>query len=85
MVLISILASFLFACTENQKIESTCFEIHSGFKDGEMPDCKSEYFNKLSDLLWVYKPCYTIKLELLPKLKRQQVINKMKKLLRVIA
>jgi 7-cyano-7-deazaguanine synthase in queuosine biosynthesis len=82
MVLISILASYLFACAENQKIESTNFEIHSGFKDGEMPDCKSEFFNKLSDLLSVYKPHYTIKLGLLPNLNRQQVINKMKKLLR---
>jgi 7-cyano-7-deazaguanine synthase in queuosine biosynthesis len=82
MVLISSLASYLFACAENQKVESTYFEIHSGFKDGEMPNCNSKFFDKLCELLLLYKPKYKTNIDVLPNLNRQQVINKMKKLLR---
>ncbi len=81
IVLFSILASYLFACAENQRIESTYFEIHSGFKNGEMPDCNSEFFKKFCELLNIYKPNYQMKVEVLPDINRQKVINKMKKLL----
>jgi 7-cyano-7-deazaguanine synthase in queuosine biosynthesis len=82
MVLVSVLASYLFACAENQKINKTHFEIHSGFKNGEMRDCNSAFFNKMSELLSIYNPNYKMTLHLLPNLKRQQVINKMKRLLK---
>lgn len=82
MVLFSVLASYLFACAENQKISKSKFEVYSGFKEREMPDCNSEFFGKLSQLLSLYKPNFEIAIILLPDFKRQQVVNKMKKLLK---
>lgn len=81
MVLFSVLASYLFACAENQKIDNSKFDVYSGFKEREMPDCNSEFFGKLSGLLSLYKPNFVITIILLPDLSRQKVVNKMKKLL----
>jgi 7-cyano-7-deazaguanine synthase in queuosine biosynthesis len=82
MVLVSILASYLFASAENQKIEKTVFEIHSGFKDGEMPDCNLLFFELLKCLLLVYKPNYKMNFIILQNISRQQIFKKMKRLLK---
>lgn len=81
MVLISVLASYLYACAENQKIPSAMFEVHSGFKDGEMADCNRGFFDDISKLLYSYKKNYEINFILLNNMKRQTIINKTKKLL----
>lgn len=81
MVLISVLASYLYACAENQKIPSAIFEVHSGFKDGEMPDCNRAFFDNISKLLSSYKRDYKIEFILMDNMKRQTIIGKTKKLL----
>jgi 7-cyano-7-deazaguanine synthase in queuosine biosynthesis len=82
IVLLSVLASYLFACAERQNIESTVFEIHSGFKNGEMHDCNEDFFHAFCMLMGAYKPNYQIRVMVLPSIGRQKMINKMKKLLK---
>lgn len=82
MILISVLASYLFACAENQKVNHTSFEVHSGFKNGEMPDCNRGFFDSLAGILLTYRKKYKIKFEIMDNTDRQGIINRTKKLLR---
>ena len=87
MVLFSVLASYLIACANNQNISSTTFEITSGFKEKELPDCKSAFFEKIKDLLRVYNKDrkypknLTFNFPILPCMERQTIIDKTKELL----
>lgn len=82
MILVSIVASYLMACAENQGIETTVFEIHSGLKDGEMPDSNRHFFDRLEDLLREYKRQYVIKVELIQEMSRDAICGKIKRLLK---
>lgn len=82
MILVSIVASYLMACAENQGIETTVFEIHSGLKDGEMPDSNRHFFDRLEELLREYKGQYPIKVELIPNISRDTNCGKIKRLLK---
>lgn len=82
MILVSIVASYLMACAENQGIEMTIFEIYSGLKDGEMPDSNRHFFDRLEELLHEYKGQYPIKVELIPKWSRDKICGEIKRLLK---
>lgn len=82
MILVSIVTSYLMACAENQGIETTVFEIHSGLKDGEMPDSNRDFFDRLEELLSGYKKQYPIKVKLMPNMNRNAICGKLKKLLK---
>lgn len=82
MVLFSVLSSYLIACANHQKIKSTKFKITSGFKEGELPDCNKKFFDKFSELLRLYKKDLIFDFEILESMEYQQVISKMKRLLR---
>lgn len=75
MVLFSILASYLFACAENQGINEANFEIYSGFKEKEMSDCNQAFFDKISALLLTHKAKYNISLKVLPASTWKQIKN----------
>lgn len=81
MVLLSILFSYLMACAQNQKIGHANFEIHGGFKDGEMADCNTTFFNGLTNIFGSYHDEYDMKIVLLPNSSRRQTYSKVKKLL----
>jgi 7-cyano-7-deazaguanine synthase in queuosine biosynthesis len=82
LVLVSIVASYLMACAENQLINKTGFEIHSGLKDGEMLDSNRSFFDCLEKLLSTYKKQYAIEVSLIPAMTRDSVCGKIKKLLK---
>lgn len=82
MILVSIVASYLMTCAENQGIETTVFEIHSGLKDGEMPDSNRQFFGRLEELLSKYKSQYPIKVELIQNMSRDMICAKIKRLLK---
>jgi 7-cyano-7-deazaguanine synthase in queuosine biosynthesis len=82
MILVSIAASYLMACAENQGIEMTIFKIYSGLKDGEMPDSNRHFFDRLEELLHEYKGQYPIKVELIPKWSRDKICGEIKRLLK---
>jgi 7-cyano-7-deazaguanine synthase in queuosine biosynthesis len=81
MVLFSVLASYLIACANHQKIEKTKFVVTSGFKDGELNDCKQSFFDEISHVLSSYKKGMIFDFKALKKLKYQTLINKTKALL----
>ena len=87
MVLFSVLASYLIACANNQKIKSTTFEITSGFKEKELPDSKSAFFEKIKDLLRMYNierkhpKDLKFNFQILEGMGRQTIIDETKKLL----
>ena len=62
LVLFSILASYLIACANHQRIidekddgVKATFLITSGFKEKELPDCNQAFFEKFAELLSDYK------------------------------
>ena len=81
MILFSVLASYLIACAENQNIRKTKFQVTSGFKEKELPDSKSTFFNKFTELLSIYRPEFTFHFHILNSMERQTVIRKTKDLL----
>ena len=54
LVLFSVLASYLIACANHQKILKTKFEITSGFKEKELPDCNNNFFEKFTEIINLY-------------------------------
>lgn len=82
MILVSVVASYLMACAENQGIEATVFEIHSGLKEGEMRDSNRPFFDCLEQLLGEYKKEYPIKVQLIEDMTRDKVCRRIKRLLR---
>lgn len=83
MVLLSILYSYAIACARNQNIPETVFDVYSGFKNGEIGDCKIPFFNTLSELMKKYHPEYTMNFHVLPaNLTRKTTYGKLKKLLK---
>lgn len=81
IILLSVLASYLRACAENQDIDKTSFEIHTGFKEGEMPDSNREFFDALGSLLTEKGGEYAINIKLMNDINRGQTIAGLKKLL----
>jgi 7-cyano-7-deazaguanine synthase in queuosine biosynthesis len=82
IVLLSVLASYLRACAENQGIQKTKFEIHTGFKQGEMPDSNRKFFDALENLLTEENGKYVIKIKLSDAIDRSKTIARLKNLLK---
>lgn len=57
IVLVGALSSYLKACARKQDQSKPEFIIHSGFKDGEMPDCTAEYLKSLEKLVSDVEGC----------------------------
>jgi 7-cyano-7-deazaguanine synthase in queuosine biosynthesis len=91
MILFSILASYLIACSEHQGIRTTCketdeikrtkFRITSGFKEKEMSDSNEDFFKKIKELLNCYKNKLEFNFEILPYASRETIEGKTKQLL----
>jgi 7-cyano-7-deazaguanine synthase len=81
MVLFSVLASYLIACANHQKIVETKFIVTSGFKDGEISDCKQTFFDEFSKLLVNYKKDFLFDFKTLRNRKHQIFISEIKSLL----
>ena len=87
LVLFSVLASFLIACANHQKILKARFEISSGFKEKELPDCNDEFFGKFVEIMGLYNKnrqvpkdlCFNF--SILDKMDRDTVLAETKKML----
>lgn len=81
LVLSSVLASYLMACTNHQNIPDAKFIISSGFKDEEMKDCGRDFFDKIEILLSLYKPAMKFHFDMLKGWSRKRVIHETEELL----
>lgn len=81
LVLFSVLASYLVACANHQKIPNAKFSITSGFKEEELPDCSRTFFDKFEELLSMYKPNMKFHFQILKDWSRKRVMREIKELL----
>lgn len=81
MVFLSIMFSYLMACAQNQGIKQARFEISSGFKEGEMKDCSTAFFNSLKSVFEIYNTDYSMKIALLPPMTLAQTHSDLRRLL----
>lgn len=80
MVLLSVVFSYLMACAQNQGIERAKFEISSGFKDGEMKDCSSAFFDSVIETFKIYNQAYSFNIVLLPSVSLAKIFSDLKRL-----
>ncbi len=82
IILLSVLASYLRACAENQGIGQATFVINTGFIDGEMRDCNRKFFGTLQTLLTEEVGNYPIRIHMMKPASRKQTTEQLKRLLK---